>query len=257
MTGDAFDDATGEDAPAEDVAIEGSEGGWLVDSDEASTLDVGGLDVALAAEGKILDDDEPDASRAFDEPTTGDESFTTDSGEEGPLAEDEELREEDLPALDADEDGDVADEELYDRSMLGVDEELRWDDRAWARISAPSPLADEVDDSGTLAVPGEDRAQGARDATWRRLDDTGRVMAGTFVPGGSVVVALATPDRSGALLVRIQPDGSARIIAEIERRPTGSEDDEDACEVAQLRWDASSGSLVVGGRFGVQAFRPA
>jgi hypothetical protein len=60
----------------------------------------------------------------------------------------------------------------------------------------------ECDDSSVLAVPGDDAAQTSRDATWRRLEETGRAMAAALVPGGSVAIALSTPDRSRALVVR-------------------------------------------------------
>ena len=77
-------------------------------------------------------------------------------------------------------------------------------------------------------------------------------MAAAFVPGGSVVVALATPDWGRALLVRILEDGVARIIAEIDPR----EDTGDACKVTHLRWDAPGNRLIAYGSFGVCAFRP-
>jgi hypothetical protein len=262
--GDAFDDATGEDSPFEELTVEGAEGGWLLDGENAGTLDVGPFDVAIEPEGKVLEDDEADPRGGLEDLVAADETFIADAGEEGPLADDEELREEDLPALDADEDGDVADDELYDRAtMLAADEELRWDDRAWARLSdhGGRPSTEEPDDSGVLAVPGDDPAQSARDAAWKRLEETGRVMAAAFVPGGSVVVALSTTDRSRAFLVRIKPDGEARIIAEVDPRAPeaqeAAEDNGDVCRVTFVRWDAALGCLFVGGSFGVEAYRPA
>lgn len=256
--GDAFDDSTAEDAPfnPDDLAAaEDAEGGWLLDAEDAGTLDVGGFDIA-ADEEKILEDDEPDGRATDDDFAADEESVSVDAGEEGPLADDEELREEDLPALDADEDGDVADEDLYDRSIIGADEDLRWDDRAWERVVGLTAADTDVpDDSGLIAVLGEEPAANPRDATWRRLDDTGRAMAAVFVPGDAVVVALATPDRSRALLVRIHPDGSAGIIAEID--PGMKVDDEgEACLVSHLRWDMGRGALIVTGSFGIEGFTP-
>ena len=257
--GDAFDDAAAGDvidgAPA--LGADGPETGLLVDGDEASALDVGVFDVAVGAEeGAGLLDDDTASRGADDDFDTGDEAFHVDAGEEGPLGDDEELREDDLPALDADEDGDVADDELYDRAMLSDEDELRWDDRAWARIDLDEPApsgGDDPDDSGVLSVPGEDPSQRPRDLTWKRLDETGRVTAVASLPGGILVVALATTDWGRSRLVRISPDGAARIIAEIDAR----EEDGDACKVAQLRWDAATSRLVVSGNFGVCAFRPA
>jgi hypothetical protein len=256
--GDAFDDATSDDPAAFDIAVDGAEGGWLVDAEGAAGLDVGPFDVVLEPEGgrRVSDDDELDGAPVIDDLVPDEEAFAVDAGEEGPLAEDEELREEDLPALDADEDGDVPDEDLFDRAMIGTEDDLRWDDRAWARVLEGAADADEPDDSGVLAVPGDDPSQSVRDATWKSFDETGRVMAAAFVSGGSVVVALATSDRARAFLVRIQPDGQARIIAEVD--PRGAVDDEgQVCNVTFLRWNAARGCLFVGGSFGVEAYRPA
>jgi hypothetical protein len=254
--GNPLDDATSEGDPLDDIAVEGAEGGWLVDAEEGGkSLDVGGLDVVLADESELLEPDEPEIRLADEELGDGEETVHTDGGEEGPLADDEELREEDLPALDADDDGDVADESLFEGASIETGEELRWDDRAWARAPVLADGGDnqDPDDSGTLAVPGDEPRHAARDAAWKRLEETGRVTAAALVSGESVVVALDGPDRP--VLVRILSDGVARIIAEID---TSSADDEgEACRVTGLRWDAGRGCLVATGTFGAQAFRPA
>jgi hypothetical protein len=243
-----LDDTTGlGDAAHDDVTFDGAEGGWLLDSEDAAGLDVGAFDVAIGAEGRVLDDDDAEGRLVLDDLVAEPEGFVSDGGEEGPIDGDDELREEDLPALDADDDGDVPDEALFDRSLLTSDDDLRWDDRAWARADGAAIGASEPEDSGLLAVPSEDPAN-ARDATWRRLDASGRVMAACYVPGSSVVLAIASADRCRALLVRIKPDGEARIIAEVEG--------DASCVVTFVRWDAS-GALVVGGTFGVETYRPA
>jgi len=260
--GDALDDETGEGDTIDELIVEGAEGGWLLDSEDSKGLDVGVFDISLGTEVKLLEDDEPDLRAPIDEELGGDEETAHgDGGEEGPLAEDEELREEDLPALDADEDGDVDDASLFEGASIGLgldDDELRWDDRAWARVGQTrlagedAAPGDDPDDSGLLAVPGDDPKLAARDATWRRLEETGRVTAAALVPGDTVVIALDGPERP--MLVRILTDGAARIIAEIE---TGADDEQVLCRVTGVRWDASRGSLVVTGTFGAQAFRPA
>lgn len=263
--GDDFDDATGEGDALEEIAVEGAEGGWLVDSDAAKTLDVGEFDISLSDEAKLLDEDEPEVRHGVDEELgTDEEAVHSDGGEEGPLAEDEELREEDLPALDADEDGDVDDASLYEGTSIGLgpDEELRWDDRAWARVGQTQlpgtdargiDSAEDADDSGMLAVPGDDPKLAPRDATWRRLEEGGRLTAAALLPGDGVVVALDGPDRP--MLVRILADGVARIIAEIES--SAADDEVAACHVTGLRWDGPRGCLVATGTFGAQAFQPA
>ena len=262
---DPFDDSTGESAPYDDLSVEGNEGGWLVDADSAHTLDLGGFDVVVRPEdsddAKLLEDGEAAGVATADDLIGDDERAIADGGEEGPLDGDEELREEDLPALDADEDGDVADDELFDRALLAVDEELRWDDRAWSRVtdleatigmSTPELL----DDSGVLAAPGEDPMHATRDATWKRLEETSRPMAAAVLPGGSVVLALESPDHARVLLVRVQSNGEARIIAEVEPRPSRVADEGEGCSVTFLRWDTTRGCLFVGGSFGVEAYRP-
>ena len=255
--GDALDDATSEGDPLDEIVVEGAEAGWLVDADDAGTLDVGAFDVSLSGEVKLLEVDEVEPLGADDELGAGEEVVHTDGGEEGPLADDEELREEDLPSLDADDDGDVADEALFERGGMDTAEELRWDDRAWARAPVPVPLegaeSADADESGMLAVPGDDPKFLARDATWKLFDEGGRVTAAVLVPGESVVVALDGPDRP--VLVRILLDGVARIIAEIDTSAT--DDDVEAWRVTALRWDGARGCLVATGPFGAQAFRPA
>lgn len=254
--GDAFDDAAAGDAVDHGIPLgEGAEGGLLADSDDAAGLDVGGFDLSIGDETEDLRDDSAEGRADDPDLDAGDESESRDGGEEGPTDDDEELREEDLPALDADEDGDVADDELYDRAVLAESDELRWDDRAWAKVDVEPRTGDDADvpdESGTLATPGDEPQHKARDAAWKVLEETGRTMAAIFVPGGSVVVALATPDWGRALLVRIIEDGAARIIAEIDPR----EDTGDACKVTHLRWDAAGNRLIAYGSFGVCAFRP-
>lgn len=244
----ALDDTTGEDRPVDDLAFaEGSESGWLVDADGAAALDIGGYDVAITDEAKILVDDEADLrGGGLEDLIDTDESVVADGGEEGPVADDEHLREEDLPALDADDDGDVPDDLLFDRALVGggAEDELRWADRAWERVEVPVG-ADELDDSGVLALPTD--AKSARDRTWKKLEGGG-ITAAAFVPGGSVVVALGRGDK--ALLVRILPDGEARILAEVEAADARA-------VVTALRWDGGHGHLVAAGNFGVEAYRPA
>lgn len=251
--GDPLDDAEfgGVDAGEEELATLGHEGGWLDDAEAAGALDIGAIDVSLQPEGKVLDDAEPDHEGGLDDLIQTDEAYVADGGEEGPLAADEELREEDLPALDADEDGDMPDDALYDRSLLGGDDELRWADRAWAPTEPPGAELEHGEESGMLAVAGDDHP---RDQAWKALEETGRVMAAAFVPGDAVVLAFATPDRGRAFLVRITEDGEKRIIAEVDPR---LEDDGSSCQVSFMKWDAARGCLVVAGSFGVHAYRPA
>lgn len=255
--GDAFDDAVAGGSLDDLLEGEGAgvETGWLLDADDAASLDIGGDDIDAGDEDTSLDDephgvieDDPDLDIA-------EASVAGDSGEEGPLADDEELREEDLPMLDADDEGDVSDDALFEAGILGGTEELRWDDRAWVRVPTPEGAEEEPEESGMLPVPGLDPAFAARDARWRALEEDAHVSAATFLPGGSVVVAIPAPDGGRVRLVRILPEGDARIIAEVE--PPAAEEDE-PLEVRALHWDAERGVLLATATKNERhAFRPA
>lgn len=140
--GDALDDATGEDDPvdASEIDAAGGESGWLEDADDAEGLDLGANEIASFEESGGHD-----PRLDFEEPGVGEEDFgigaddgkaELDAGEEGPSAADEELREQDLPPLDADEEGDVDDAELVDAAFTPADAIPRAA-QAWAPVGAP------------------------------------------------------------------------------------------------------------------------
>ena len=250
----ALDDENGEGDPI-DFEGDGEEGSLLEGSEEAG-MDVASFDLALGGEtASLLDDDDVEGDGDDEELAIDEERTIADGGEDGPLEADDSIREEDLPALDADDEGDVPDDVLFESGMMSVspaEDELRWDDRAWAKAPGPDVSAFDHEESGIIAVPSDDK-DNARDVAWKALDDAGRVTAATFVPGGSVVIALSKlDDTERVVLVRIVPTGDARIIAEID----GGEESERA-NVASLRWDAAHGLIVAFGSFGAQAFRPA
>jgi hypothetical protein len=142
----SLDDATGEDEPVDpaELDIDDGEGGWLEGSDDAEDLDMG--------ETPLLElDSDKDPLEDAEEPGVGDEDFgigqeaersDLDSGDEGPVAEDEALREEDLPQLDADEEGEVDDADLMDPGFA-ADEPvgLPWAAEPWSRVGAPVALS--------------------------------------------------------------------------------------------------------------------
>jgi hypothetical protein len=113
----------------------------LEGTDEAEELDLGaGGNTAFEEAEHLLAD--------ADEPGVGDEDFGLggpddahglDAGEEGPEAADEDLREEDLPRLDADEDGEVGDEELIDPGFAERQEQppMLWAEKRWELVGAP------------------------------------------------------------------------------------------------------------------------
>jgi hypothetical protein len=140
-----LDDATGEDDPPDtsDLDLAGGETGWLGEAGEAQDLDLGHVAIVdFGDEASPLDDGE--------EPGVGDEDFGfgdaperggLDGGDEGPLDADEELREADLPALDADEEGELDDAALVD-AAFAADEPLGlpWAPGPWSRVGAPVAL---------------------------------------------------------------------------------------------------------------------
>jgi hypothetical protein len=155
--GDAtLDDSTAEDdAPdASELDVDESDTGWLDEAADAPDLDLGDvavLDFGEESLGKVgagagagaddAADDPADAEQDFgfgDAPERGD----LDAGDEGPLDADEELREADLPALDADEEGDLDEASLVDAGFA-ADEPLGlpWAAEPWARVGAPVPIA--------------------------------------------------------------------------------------------------------------------
>jgi hypothetical protein len=145
-----FDDATGEDEPPDLSELEGdeAESGWVDESADSPELDLGDPMLLDAGEESLsLDDGE--------EPAAADEDFgigeggersTLDAAEEGPIGADEELREADLPALDADDERDEPvrddDEGLLDERFAGdVPLGAPWSAEPWIRVGPPLGLA--------------------------------------------------------------------------------------------------------------------
>ncbi len=158
--GDPLDDAS---------ASIGDDGLEVDDVDSSSSLDDdAGIDDASVGDLDPLHGHDG-LARDLEEPGIGDEAFdiddgvvhdaVTDKGEEGPSEADEELRAEDLPELDADDDGEVAEGSLYEPTpFVSVPRGLgfSWADRAWesARVAegAFSFLAGTRDRAVALAI---------------------------------------------------------------------------------------------------------
>jgi hypothetical protein len=141
----SLDDATGGDEPAdaEELDLDESDTGWLEEPNETPDLDLG--EVAITDFGEGLS-----ATEDAEEPGAGEEDFGfgdaperggLDGGDEGPVDQDEELREQDLPALDADEEGELEDAVLVDEGFA-ADEPLGlpWAAAPWERVGAPVAL---------------------------------------------------------------------------------------------------------------------
>jgi hypothetical protein len=139
---DPFDDKTGDPTQgdgAEELDLKGSEGGWLAEAEEADGLDVGDAELLSESRDLLVDNDEPGVENE-DFGVGGDESaLESDAGEEGPGDDDEELREEDLPRLDADEAGSPDDEDFIEEGF-GAEEEalgVSWESPRWERVGSP------------------------------------------------------------------------------------------------------------------------
>jgi hypothetical protein len=141
-----LDDSTGEDSPldARDVELDESDEGWINEEPDAGDLDLGpGEALDDGADGSFLDDPgEPGVAGEDFGLTEGPDAAVLDAGDEGPLDPDEEVREEDLPQLDADGEEDFEADPLPDlRLMTEEPLGLPWADRPWPRVGAPVPLA--------------------------------------------------------------------------------------------------------------------
>lgn len=149
----SLDDATGEDDPvdADEIDLdEGIEGGWVDEAPDAPGLDLGGPDIVeLGGEDVGLGDEDPEPAAApeDDDLVLGDapEYGGLDTGDEGPSNADEELRDEDLPALDADADErEVDDASLVDPGFGADEPTLPWAAEPWERVGAPVPVSSAI-----------------------------------------------------------------------------------------------------------------
>lgn len=142
-----LDDGPGDARPGEDAdfdPIDGDENerSWLSEETDSEDLDLGaGALCDIGAEGSLLPESDEAESPGDGDQEDDSEEIELDGGEEGPLAPDDELRDEDLPALDADGDGEFDDKAFMDdrfaaEGSLG----LPWAMKPWDRVGAPLEL---------------------------------------------------------------------------------------------------------------------
>jgi len=142
---DGTDDTVGphEDAQLDEIDIDESERSWLSEDADCGDLDLGaGALFELGAEGSFVSDlEEAEGLSDGDLPGSSSEEIELDAGEEGPLAPDDELRDEDLPALDADGDGELEDAAFMDDGFSSEEPVgLPWAARPWGGVGAPLDL---------------------------------------------------------------------------------------------------------------------
>ena len=150
--GDAsLDDATGEDDPADADGLDLERGerdrAWLEEPADAPGLDLGDAALVELGDERSPGDDANDAEG----PDAGEEDAGfgnaperggLDGGDEGPLGPDDELREADLPPLDADEEGALEDAAVVETSFVAEEPvALPWAADPWSRVGAPVALA--------------------------------------------------------------------------------------------------------------------
>ena len=266
-----LDDSTGDDDPVDEPldtlddedGDDGAEGPAVLDPGPV-------VDEPL---GTFLGDDEPPGVDGEDFGLGDAPDTADDAGEEGFEAEDEALRAEDLPSLDADDEGEAEDGLFYDGIVRAADGEIPWDDRGWERV-ALEPLGHvmgiEVQGAIDLVLK-NGRALRSVDGVTFALFDRPTASAATGVPAaraprrtlplgatahavlpdGSAAVAVATKDGRSTLAIA-EKDGKMRIVADVSAELDLEGED---ARIDALAFDPQRAILWVGGPFGLVGFR--
>ena len=199
--GDPFDDTAGASSDdgfeldeVEDAGVGPDDAAPGADDALDTAVDVTFASVALGGDleepGIALDGLDVDAGAHVD--------LAGDRGEEGPSEGDAELRVEDLPSLDADEDGDMSEAVLFDTTALVAarESEVAWADDAW---------------TVSRIVDGAFRLVGGEGETVVALGSTGLAEV-SFAPSGRPVVK-RRPSAGDATSIASAPgEGGARIV---------------------------------------------
>lgn len=217
----SLDDSTAEDEPpdAGELDIDEREAGWIDEPAETPELDLGDVSITDFEGGATADEAE--------EPGVGDEDFglggapehgELDAGDEGPVDGDEELREADLPRLDADEEGDLDDAALVEPGFA-ADEPvgLPWAVEPWPRVGAPVALvsAAAVACAGRGAIVAGRGEGGAAEVLRVDLEGTTQALPTVGLDPAEVVALVADGDQAVALAgegrVFLSEDAGARF----------------------------------------------
>jgi hypothetical protein len=233
----------------------------LGEPDEAAELDIGDPvpmfpELASGGGDDAVDLHAPDVDV---HPSADSSSDRADAGADGPMGADDDLRDDRLPALDADEHGDVSDATLFEGDIFAR-ESLRLvrADRPWARTTdvgpapAPGTLGAELE-----ASRGGYRAQGTARGVVRRSPDGavseaswgGTVVALTFLDAaGTLLAATYHPDEDATDLVCWRTSGPAVVVARVGGADDGPDVD---ARVTGMAVAAGDRALWVVGGFGV------
>jgi hypothetical protein len=218
----SLDDSTGEDEPPDpsEVDLDENEPGWLDEPAETPDLDLGDVAIVDFGEGVAPTDE-------AEEPGVGEEDFglggapehgELDAGDEGPVGGDEELREADLPRLDADEEGELDDAALVEPGFA-ADEPvgLPWAAEPWPRVGAPVALASAtaVACAGRGAIVAGRTEGGASELVRVDLEGTSQGLPTVGLDAAEVNALAADGDRVVAIAaegrVLVSVDGGARF----------------------------------------------
>jgi len=230
--GGNLDDSTGEDEPPDLSELEGdeTESGWVDESVDSPELDLGDPMLLDCGEESLSLEDEEEAPAVDEEFGIGEggERSVLDAAEEGPIGADEELREADLPALDADDERDQPtrddDEALLDERVAGDEPHgAPWAAEPWPRVGPPLGLAWIGLTRGITAlacvargalVAGRTEA-GAHQLVRLDLEGGRQILNAEGLDGGRVAALAADGDAVAAVLdggrVALSTDGGARF----------------------------------------------
>ncbi|MGD0675374.1 MAG: hypothetical protein ABSC94_08145 [Polyangiaceae bacterium] len=252
---DWADDSTGEGDPvdADEIEVDEGEGTWLDEASETPDLDLGELGLLeLDAGHSSLDDGEDRGVEAEDfERDEPSDRMGLDAGDEGPVDPDDELRDEDLPALDADEER-PEEADPWEPMLADGPVRLPWAPKPWVRVGAPLGIAQ----STAIACVARGAIVAARDDEGRSelalVDLEGSICP--LVAEGLGPVSVDALSVDGARIAVVAHGGRLRVA----RRADGAFESvaegmavADAVAVADLLWiRTTGGGLLVSGDAG-------
>lgn len=218
------EEASDDDTPEPPVdaseidSIDEREGSWLNEGADAKDLDLGSAQLIDFADAE--GSDAAGIDEGSDGPAVGQEDFglgsdaddgPLDADLEGPADADEELREEDLPALDADEDGEVGDAPLVEPGFADEPLAVEWAAEPWPRVGAPIALVNvsavACAGRGVLAAAGGEMARVDLEGACERVEAKG-------LGAGETSAIAAEGDRVAAIVggqLFVSHDGGARF----------------------------------------------
>jgi hypothetical protein len=211
----SLDDTTADDLQVDDGVDIADDEPSTVEDDERWEADVGEpeLDLADEAEDSAADADAPGVSESDFDVDDDLPPSADDAGEEGTTDPVEQSLDEELPALDADDEGDFEDALLLETGLTVASlEGPRWADERWGRLpSADRALA--------LPVPDDDAVAGmamcVAPEVLVSVTVAGRLLvdAGTIdSPGGRLLPAMLALNKAGPPRLGLACEGGSTVL---------------------------------------------